>query len=87
MAKRGFLKPYKTYMFRDRDPVIDMLRTVWGDSGIKSYAKLSEATGVSASTYSAWWSKGSTRRPNHCTVVATARAMGKDFALVDKKKK
>jgi transcriptional regulator with XRE-family HTH domain len=83
---RGFLKPYKTYNFRDKDPVIDALRTVWEDSGIKSYQRLSEITGVSASTYGAWWN-GKTRRPKHATVVATARAMGKDFVMVDRKVK
>ena len=81
---RGILKPYKTYNFVDKDPIIDALRTAFEDTGIKSYTKLSEITGVSATTYSNWFG-GKTRRPSHATVVASARGMGKDVVLVDRR--
>jgi hypothetical protein len=34
MAKRGFIK-YSTYSFLEKDPVIDVLRTMKAESGMK----------------------------------------------------
>ncbi len=72
-ANRGFLKPYKTYLFRDKDPVIDLLRTVKDDTKAK-VAAMAHDSGVSTGTLYNWFS-GKTRRPQFATVVAVARAM------------
>jgi len=79
----GYLKPYRSYVFRTKDPVIDILRTAVKDSGL-SYVKLSEASGVSAGTLSNWFS-GPTKRPQFASVNAIARSLGKEFVLVDRK--
>ena len=44
----GYLKAYKSYVFRDKDPVIDKLRTIVADSGMNS-TEVSTDSGVSAS--------------------------------------
>jgi hypothetical protein len=74
------LKPYKSYNFRDKDPVIDRLRTIVADEGA-SYLQIHEASGVSLSTMYNWFS-GPTRRPTHAAVAAVAGALGYDFTLV-----
>lgn len=79
MAKRGFLTPYKSYMFRAKDPVIDALRTVVQDSKM-SYGAIHEASGVSTTAMYGWF-HGKTRRPQFCTVKAVARACGKDVVI------
>jgi DNA-binding phage protein len=71
--KRGFLKPYKSYMFRDKDPVIDVLRTVKEDKKVKT-TDISADSGVSTTTIHNWF-RGKTRRPQFATVAAVARAM------------
>jgi hypothetical protein len=76
----GSYKLYKTYSFKDKDPVIDKLRTAVADSG-ESYVDIENTSGVSSNTLYNWF-KGSTRRPQHATVCAVARAVGYDLAFV-----
>src|SRR5262245_16537743 len=78
----GFIK-YKSYIFRDKDPVIDILRTAIKDSGL-SYKAVHEESGVATGTLTAWFS-GDTKRPQFATVNAVARGLGKEFVLVDSK--
>ena len=73
---------YKTYSFRTKDPVIDELRTVIKDQG-ESYREISTASGVATGTLRGWF-HGGTRRPQHATVMAVARALGWDYQLVRK---
>jgi len=75
---------YRTYNFVDKDPVIDILRTAWEDSGLTldDVAKLS---GVSASTLYNWF-HGNTKRPQYATVMAVGRALGGDFRWIKKRK-
>lgn len=70
---RGFIK-YTTYSFVEKDPIIDVLRTVKAD-GEHTNADLSHASKVSRSTLNNWF-KGKTRRPQFATVAAVAVAMG-----------
>lgn len=77
MAKRTILKPYKSYMFKDKDPIIDKTRTVVQDSGM-SYAEISEGSGVSTATLYNWFN-GATKRPQFCTVNAVGRACGNEL--------
>lgn len=75
-APRGFIRePYKSYLFRNKDPVIDELRTIKAD-GQFTDKFISEQSGVSATTLHNWW-KGKTQRPQSASVEATGRAMGK----------
>ncbi len=73
------LKLYRSYNFRDKDPIIDALRTAREKSGM-SVAEVSEASGVSMSALYNWW-EGTTRRPQFATSMAAARAMGYDIVL------
>jgi hypothetical protein len=79
MAKkvRGFI--YKSYSFRDKDPVIDELRTLIQDS----YGKINHSVmstiqqdgGPTVSCMSNWFF-GTTKRPQSATIEAAGRAAG-----------
>lgn len=71
---RGFLR-YKAYPFTDKDPIIDVLRTIKSDTGMKD-SQIAEAGGPTSATLRNWF-KGRTRRPQFATVAAAAVAMGK----------
>src|SRR5262245_12475679 len=79
------IKTYKTYMFTDKDPAIDQLRTIVQDSG-ESYAKIHELSGVADSTLYNWF-HGDTRRPQNASIEAVARALGyrRDFVPMNAK--
>jgi hypothetical protein len=68
---------YKTYSFKDKDPVIDTLRTAFQD-GKHEIIELSAQSGVSPTCIYNWF-YGPTKRPQHATVMAVARAMRCDF--------
>lgn len=70
---------YRTYRFRDKDPVIDKIRTLVQDSK-ETYTTISEESGVSTATMHNWF-MGETRKPQFATVNAIARALGHEFAL------
>lgn len=74
------MKMYKTYMFRTKDPVIDLLRTAVKDSGMK-YGKIAKESGVSATTLHNWF-HGATRRPQFASTQAVAIALGYELQLV-----
>jgi len=68
------MRPYKTYMFRETDPIIEELRTVVADSGLR-LRQIADC-GVSTSTMYNWFRKGKTRRPQFATISAVALACG-----------
>jgi hypothetical protein len=76
------LKLYKSYMFKDKDPIIDAMRTAFADSG-DTYSKASELSGVSGTTMSNWF-KGKTRRPQFATVAAFCTSQGKHGIIFGK---
>jgi hypothetical protein len=74
-------QPYTTYVFRQTDPILDELRGVVLDSGLK-LSQIAEC-GVSTSTMYNWFRRpGSnrrrTRRPQFATISAVALACGAD---------
>ncbi len=71
---------YKTYNFVDKDPIVDLLRTIVNDTGM-SYKEIADKSGVSQTTLSKWF-YGDVKRPQHATVMAVMRAMGYDMKLV-----
>ena len=73
-SDRGALKTYKSYNFRDKDPIIDVLRTARSDAGL-SIQDASISSDVSQTTIRNW-EMGQTRRPQFATVVAVARVYG-----------
>lgn len=71
--KRGFIK-YKSYLFIDKDPIIDAMRGHVSESKM-SYGQIHEAGGPSPTTLRNWF-HGETRRPQFATVAATSRTLG-----------
>jgi hypothetical protein len=83
-----FIMSYRTYNWREKNPVIDKVRTILQDEGM--YAKnkrsmLSALTGCSTSTYDGWF-EGETRDPRHTTVMATLSALGYEERFVKAEK-
>ena len=78
----GYIKPYRTYVFRNKDPIIDKLRTVVDDSK-QSYSLIAESSGVSATTIYNWF-HGKTRRPQFATLNAVARSLGRELTLTER---
>jgi len=69
------ISSYNTYAFKDKDPVIDELRTLVQDSN-KSYSEIAHDAGMSQSTLHNWF-HGKTRRPQSASIEAAGRAIGK----------
>src|SRR5262245_13688272 len=65
---------YKSYVFKERDPILDAMAALRADAKI-SYQKIHEQGGPVATTMSAW-ETGKTKRPQHATIAAAASAMG-----------
>ena len=82
------ISTYITYRFRDKDPMIDQLRTILQDhfpghdSRKISYGRVSVESGVSDTCLRGWF-EGETRRPQFSTMCAVARAAGYDFKLIE----
>ena len=75
---------YRTYSFQDKDPIIDVMRTLVDDSQ-KSFGDISADSNVSKTTLYNWF-HGKTKRPQFCTIAAVAGALGKSIGLVNKKR-
>src|SRR5262245_21894348 len=84
MAKKvthgGGYKLYKTYSFKDKDPIIDQLRTLIQDQE-EQYSSVSLMSGVSTTTLYNWF-HGETKRPQFASVMAVARSLGYDLVVV-----
>jgi hypothetical protein len=76
-------KPYKSYNFKDKDPIIDQLRTIVSDAGA-TYREINHASGVSVSAIYNWF-EGPTCRPTHAAVAAVAAAFGYDMHFVKRR--
>jgi transcriptional regulator with XRE-family HTH domain len=66
--------PYRNYRWKDKDPIIDALRTVRNDEGLTNH-ETAQITGVAASTFKNWFD-GETRRPMNSTSTQMAAALG-----------
>ena len=75
MAKKMF--GYNSYNFIDKDPIIDVLRTIVKKDGL-DYNDLARDSGVSPTTLMAWM-HGLTRSPRFVTLAAVFRAAGYDL--------
>jgi hypothetical protein len=70
------LKIHRTYRFRDKDPVIDEMRTLVQDEGlIKKLHIVSQLSGVSTSTLDNWFN-GDTISPQNRTICAVTSSLG-----------
>jgi len=84
---------YKTYLFKDKDPVIDLLRTaVQFESDAKGIKfgtvlkRLSNDSGVSVGTLYSWFG-GVTRQPRYSSVAAIASALRIQFRIGERSTK
>lgn len=78
MVKTEPTRPYLTYAFVEKDLIIEELRTLIGDEDLQV---IHERSGVTVSALRGWF-RGETRRPQHATARAVARALGHDLKLV-----
>ena len=78
------MKAYKSYLFRNKDPIIDRLRTLISDQDV-SHSYIELHSGVTARTLYAWF-HGETRRPQYSTVAAVAAVLGYDVGFIPKTK-
>lgn len=76
------MRLYKSYMFKDKDPAIDELRTVIqrAHGGVnklnhKALASIEKDGGPTVSCMRAWFF-GDTKRPTNATLEAAGRALG-----------
>lgn len=75
MAK-GFIRVLRGYEFVEKNPVIDKLRTLAQKRGLfNKLGIIEELSSVKRATLKGWW-HGSTRRPQHHTVMAVVGALG-----------
>jgi len=74
------MKLYRSYMFRNKDPVIDQLRTALQDKLGRQFKrgdlKQIEDDGGPTAACMASWFYGKVRRPQNATVEAAGRAAG-----------
>jgi hypothetical protein len=70
---------YKAYLFKDKDPVIDELRTLvqttYGKLNASALQKIKDAGGPSIGAMNGWFF-GGIKRPQNPTIEAAGRAMG-----------
>jgi hypothetical protein len=77
----GSMRLLRAYMFRDKDPAIDALRTViqdsTGDRALKSgtLRTIAEDGGPTLACMQGWF-RGDTKRPQNATLEAAGRAVG-----------
>ena len=82
MAKMGI---YPSYLFKDHDPILDVVDTIVKDSG-KSIVQAHEISNVSVSTLASW-RKRKTKRPQFATVAAVITALGGEVNIKYKGRK
>ena len=75
---------YRSYSFKNKDPVIDRVRTIVADEGLK-YGEIHLISGVSATTLKNWF-EGETRKPQYATIAAVTSSLGYKQEFVRSKK-
>jgi hypothetical protein len=74
------MNTYKSYLFRNKDPIIDKVRTLIADQGV-SHTYIEVHSGVTKRTLHNWF-HGETRRPCHATVAAVISVLGYEFGFL-----
>jgi transcriptional regulator with XRE-family HTH domain len=77
-VSKGFT--YKSYVFVDKDPIIDEVRTIVQASGW-THKRIQEESGVTTMTLRNWFG-GKTMKPQAATLNAVARALGYKLGFV-----
>src|SRR5262245_46277968 len=71
------IRALTSYDYHDHDPVVDEMRTMWQQSGLR-LSKIAELSGLSISTLHRWFIKVDIDSPQHRSVAAFKRALGYD---------
>ncbi len=72
-------KPYKSYRFVGKDPVISQMRSAVEEADV-TYRQMHDDSGVSTTTFYNWF-RGKTRRPQYAACQAAMKAIGWGFVL------
>lgn len=80
---KGALRLYRSYMFKDKDPVIDRIRTIVKDEGL-SHKDIERLSSVRAQTLANWFT-GETRKPQFATIAAVTYGLGYKTEFVKSK--
>lgn len=70
---------YKSYVFIDKDPIIDEVGGLVKDTGT-AWQEIEDGGGPKTATLRNWF-RGRTRRPQFATVRAAIRTMGHDIII------
>lgn len=73
-----FLRAYN-FGAKEKDPIIDRIRTIFDDEGISIYDS-HKSGGPSVAAMHNWF-EGDTRRPQYATICAALRSAGYDFVV------
>ncbi len=76
---------YRNYSFLNKDPIIDKMRTLVQDEGLK-WHDAARIADMSPATLDNWF-KGSTRRPQFSSVGSLTRSLGYDIEFRKQKNK
>jgi hypothetical protein len=79
-----FIMSYRCYNWKNKNPVIDKVRTILQDEGLyskKTRQVLHQLSGVAVATYDGWF-EGETKDPKHTTIMATLAALGYEEQFV-----
>jgi transcriptional regulator with XRE-family HTH domain len=73
-SKRSILRASDSYLFHDKHPLIDVIRTKMQDEGV-TYETIRQKTGVSMGTLVRWFD-GTTKNPHSVTLNQVAAFFG-----------
>ena len=74
VKERSILRASDSYLFHDKHPLIDVLRTRMKDEGV-TYEEIHQKTGVSMATLVRWFD-GTTKNPHSVTLNQVAAYFG-----------
>lgn len=77
----SFTRGYRSYNFRDKDPIIDLVEKIFVDEGVK-LSQVERDGGPKAATMKNWFA-GKTHKPQFASVNAALRTIG--YELVPSK--
>lgn len=82
-------RTYNTYLFRDKDPAIDKLRSMAQKEGVDlddpvQRREITRVANLGETTPDNWFF-GDVRKPQHATMAAYAGAFGYEWDLVKKR--
>lgn len=87
---RTILGGYRSYHFKDHDPIIDYVDRLYELSGVKEgnkvqFSTIADASGVTEGTLRNWRSR-KTKRPQNASLQAVIRGLGGKLVIIYKGK-